>query len=92
MIGALVLSVALAGAPPPEAIPWDSVWYVYEINILTDTTDTSTGHWIYFITREKYEQAMFGQTKRDLTDVKADLAILKRLLEAETKEQAAGDE
>lgn len=86
MIVALILSVAMAGAPPPNVIPWDSVWI--DERQPRDTTGVATGRWVHFIVRDKYELAMFGKTKKDLADVKADIAILKELLE---KEMAAAE-
>jgi hypothetical protein len=85
----LVLGAALthksrveAGAAPPEAIPWDSTFVVQ-----VQGGDTVRAEWVHFITREKYKEVIWGQTKASKVDrFEDDLEAIKRALEAKKDE------
>ena len=72
-------------APPPQEIPWDSIW-VTETQTFTDRggkerTRETGGRWQYFITKERYEELVWGPTKGGQVDqFKKDLEQLKETL------------
>jgi len=75
---------AQAGAPPPDLIPWDTVWVV-------DTVETARGPVtvrtpVEFITRDKYERDVLGwESVPNLREAQRDLAIIKELIKAAKK-------
>lgn len=85
MIGflvALFVSTAEAGAPPPDLIPWDTVY-------VADTLETSDGrpvvsrYPVLFITRTDYEREVLGwETPAQAQAVKRDLEQIKALIRA----------
>ena len=81
MIPALIIAgVALAGMPPPDAIPWDSVLVQDTLYIAGDTIVTD-GYWCYYITRDKYEAEVMGwRSQRDVKSIKKDLEAIKAIL------------
>ena len=81
MIPALIIAgVALAGAPPSDAVPWDSVLVRDTLYIAGDTIVTD-GYWCHYITREKYEAEILGwRTRSDVKSVKRNLEAIKAVL------------
>ena len=77
--GGLILTLAVfgdpplqAGAPPPEVIPWDSVWVLQSQAVVKDAAGNermvAKGRFVHFITREKYMVEVWGQSKAAKVD------------------------
>lgn len=81
MIPALIIAgVALAGMPPSNAIPWDSV-LVRDTLVLAGDTIVTGGYWCHYITREKYEGEVLGlYTGRNAKEIKRNLGAIKAVL------------
>lgn len=83
MIAAILIAgIAFAGAPPVDAIPWDST-------LVTDSVMSKidgellyvADHWCYFISKEKYEAEMLGmRAAQDVKSIKRDLEVIKAIL------------
>ena len=77
----LMSAPAQAGAPPPNEIPWDTVW-------VTDTVYTRDGPVVMdfvveFITREVYERDVLEwKSMPALRETQRDLRIIKNLIRA----------
>lgn len=83
MIAAILIAgIAFAGAPPTDAIPWDSTLVVDSVMSRVDGELLYVAdHWCYFITKDKYEAEVLGmRAKQDVKSIKRDLEVIKAIL------------
>jgi len=79
------LSVAEAGAPPSDAIPWDTMVCV-DTMVTRDGEIVIQGHTVLFITRDKYEREVLGFPQAaDAREIAHDLEVIKKLIKTKKK-------
>jgi len=69
---------AWAGLPPPEVLPWDSVW--------VQPTDTTLPTFkVYFITKDAYLDLMLGKQDKQVDKLQADIEAIKKAIAEKKK-------
>ena len=79
------LNAEASSPPPPEIIPWDSVWVAHPYQ---PDSGQQLGTWVFFVTRDKYILEVWGLTSASKVDeVDYELGQIKEYLKAKIKKK-----
>jgi hypothetical protein len=71
-------ATAWAGLPPPDALPWDSVW-------VQPADTTLPTYKLYFITKDAYLDLMLGKSNEKVDKLQSDLEAIKKAIAEKEK-------